>query len=166
MPGRNLWPLPPIPSVTAFCRVGRGQGVLHTLCPVRPTGLSQGRQGAVPVVCLPPRLPDTPHPTAPLPELCHSAEEFLSPGTPPAGVLTAAVLYWCKSRARPADRHPDGGVFHRSSAWEAASVKAGAEFREDMAFCRVDTIAPWSNWQSYGTLPRHALLAQPGCGAP
>lgn len=50
---------------------------------------------------------------------------------------------------------------HRSSVCEATSVVAGAEFREDMAFCRVDAIAPWLNWQRYRAppaTPHHTCL--------
>lgn len=42
-------------------QVKRGQGVLCILCPVCLSGLSQGRQGVIPLVCLsftPPMLPN------------------------------------------------------------------------------------------------------------
>ena len=41
----------------------------------------------------------------------------------------------------------------RSSAWAAASVVVGAELSEAMAFCWVDTTAPWSSWQGFSALP-------------
>lgn len=56
------------------------------MCPVCPLGLSQGRQGGVPVVSL--GFSEAPQPTPLLLELCHQAEKFLYLGAAPTGVLT------------------------------------------------------------------------------
>lgn len=38
----------------------------------------------------------------------------------------------------------------------------GAELKEDMTFCWVETIAPWSSWQSYRARPAPWPLVLPG----
>lgn len=63
--------------------------------------LSQGRQDVVPTIDFLLTLPSAPGPADVLSERCHWAEEFPHGGAPPAGVLAAAVLYRCRSRARP-----------------------------------------------------------------
>ena len=52
---------------------------------------------------------------------------------------------------------------HRSSVWEAVPVEVGTEFREAMAVCRMDTIAPWSSRQSYSALPAQTAVPRPLC---
>lgn len=39
----------------------------------------------------------------------------------------------------------------------------GAELREAVAFCWVETIAPWSSWQSFSTLPMQTAAPCPVC---
>jgi len=43
---------------------------------------------------------------------------------------------------------------HHRFVWEATSVKVGAELGAVTAFSWMDTIMPWSSWQSFCALPR------------
>lgn len=64
-------------------------------------GLSQGRLGVTPVVCLSITLTDTPPGAKSLSGRVHL----------PVAVLVAAIQYGCKSRAQPAAQHLAGSIF-------------------------------------------------------
>ena len=136
-----------------FSQVERGQGNLCIMRPVCLLGLSQGRYSAIPVVSLSHSLillnllissswssvaKQRSSPTwAHLPQVC----SLLPPSTGVRAGHTVQLDTWVAACSC------------WNSVWEAVSVVVGAELREARAFCQVDTIAPWSSWQSFSTLP-------------
>lgn len=67
------------------------------------------------------------------------SKEFLDPGAPPAGPLTAATPHRRQSGAQPDAGGAAGS--HRGSVWEATSEPLRAELGDAMASCRVAAIA-------------------------